>query len=348
MTDSPAKFDKYAKGAMESINEYGLTASPRNYEIWYAYHSGDDVDLAGAIDVSISSNREIDAELMRDLYEQYFTENQQYDNLTGASAKLELVVSNVIDRMQTANEGAGEFGGALEVFSDGLNVSESSGLHDLVTSILLETRKIDAQNTKLQSELNSYSNEVSKLREDLEFVRNEARTDALTGLANRKYFDSFIDEAVRDAVENSEKLTLLIADVDNFKSFNDTYGHQLGDQVLKVVADILQDNSKGRDLAARYGGEEFCVILPATKMEHGAILANQMRERVAAKKIVKKSTGKQLRQITMSFGVSEFRYDEPIADLISRADKAMYWAKQNGRNLVATETDLENINVPVK
>jgi len=348
MTNGSTTTDKNAQAAMNSIAEYGMQATPVVYEVWYAYHTESNIDLRRAMDVSISSNREIDAELIINLHERYLSIGKQTEQVTAASAQLELVVNNVMERMQTATDDAGEFGTALQVFHGGLDDNKRTDLHELVAAVMAETRKIEAQNNKMQDELASYSNEVSKLREDLEYVRLEARTDALTGLANRKFFDNFINEAARDSVENSEALTLLIADVDYFKSFNDTYGHQLGDQVLRVVASILRENTKGRDLASRYGGEEFCIVLPDTKLSGGTILANQMRERLATKKIVKKRTGEELRQITMSIGVAEFKYGEPIVDLIGRADQALYLAKQNGRNLVATEIDLSEQTVSDK
>jgi diguanylate cyclase len=341
MTFDAATFDDTARAALDSIRDRGLAATPENYAVWYEYHSGDNPNLARAVDVSISSNREIDEGLMGDLYGQFIGYEKQTEVVTDASAKLELVVNNVMDCMQSANNDAGQFGNALEVFSDGLGGDNEVEVHSLVSTILSETRKIEAQNDRLQDELDSYSNEVNKLREDLEFVRREARTDALTNLANRKYLDTFITMAIRDAVDSGEPLTLLMADVDHFKSFNDTYGHQLGDQVLKVVANILAENSKGRDLAARYGGEEFCVVLPDTSLDNAMIVANKMRERVASKKIVKKKTGEELRQITMSVGVSVFQYGESASDFLGRADEALYWAKQNGRNMVGSEEDVK-------
>ena len=107
-----------------------------------------------------------------------------------------------------------------------------------------------------------------------------------------------------------------------------------------MVADILRDNTKGRDLPARYGGEEFCVVLPSTNLEAAAIVGEQIRNKVANKKIVKKRTGEELRQVTISIGVAKFVFGEPIADTFARADKALYVAKNKGRNRVVLENEL--------
>src|SRR6185312_211354 len=106
--------------------------------------------------------------------------------------------------------------------------------------------------------------EINQLQEDLATVRSESLTDPLTNLANRKHFDAQLVQAIAESEESSEPLSLMMADIDNFKSFNDTWGHLTGDQVLRLVAMSLSQNVKGQDIAARYGGEEFAVILPNT------------------------------------------------------------------------------------
>ena len=121
-------------------------------------------------------------------------------------------------------------------------------------------------------------------------------------------------------------------DIDYFKKFNDTYGHQVGDQVLKLVASTLKTGVKGGDIVARYGGEEFAIILPKTTKENAFTVAEHVRDSVSSKDIINRGTGKVLGQIRLSVGVSEYKPGESIEDLIERADKALYEAKNNGRN----------------
>ena len=119
-------------------------------------------------------------------------------------------------------------------------------------------------NHKLEERLTASKLEINQLQRHLEVVRNESLTDPLTSLSNRKFFDQALDKAVTEAFAEKESLSLLMTDIDHFKTFNDTYGHLTGDQVLRLVALSVKQNVKGRDIAARYGGEEFAVILPNT------------------------------------------------------------------------------------
>jgi diguanylate cyclase len=171
-------------------------------------------------------------------------------------------------------------------------------------------------------------------------VRREAVTDALTGIGNRKFFEERMREGAREAMETGEPLALLFMDIDHFKRFNDTFGHQLGDQVLRLVAKTLVESVKGRDTTARYGGEEFAIMLPQTRLVDALRLAEQIRNTMMRRKIVSKNSGEDFGTITLSIGVSAYRPGEALGDMVRRADAALYYAKRNGRNRVASETDL--------
>jgi diguanylate cyclase len=188
---------------------------------------------------------------------------------------------------------------------------------------------------KLEEQLDYSAHVMEELQRDLENVRREALTDGLTGLANRKAFDMEIKRISGEALESGKAYTLLMLDIDHFKSFNDNYGHQIGDQVLRLVARTLTDGVKGRDVAARYGGEEFVIILPETPIDAGVAVGNSLRKAVATKDVINRNSGEKLGRITMSVGVAEYYPGESIADLIERADAALYTAKHNGRNQVA-------------
>lgn len=167
-------------------------------------------------------------------------------------------------------------------------------------------------------------------------------SDALTGIANRKYFDIHLWTSVLHAMENSMPLSLVLVDIDHLKTFSDNYGHQTGDDVLRLVAHTLASNIKSRDNATRYGGEEFDVILPNTFLETGRILAEKIRTGIAGKRVRKKQTGEELSSITTSLGIAQYRPAEALDDFIQRADDGLYQAKRTGQNKVIIETELAN------
>jgi diguanylate cyclase len=132
-------------------------------------------------------------------------------------------------------------------------------------------------------------------------------------------------------------------DIDHFKSFNDSYGHLTGDQVLRLVSLSLKQTIKGQDITARYGGEEFAVVLPSTALRQALTVADHIRRAVMAKELKKKSTGEILGRVTISVGVSMLKSGDDTYSLIERADACLYAAKRNGRNRVICEADPEYV-----
>jgi diguanylate cyclase len=174
----------------------------------------------------------------------------------------------------------------------------------------------------------------------------ESLTDPLTGLANRRHFDEFLSSALGEAERAGKPLSLLLADVDHFKAFNDTHGHTLGDHVLRLIAAALRQNIKGQDIVARYGGEEFAVILPDTDISQAVTVAENLRRAVSANDIVKRPTGENLGRMTVSIGVATLHAGETVQALIDLADRCLYAAKNSGRNRVVSEAELDTESRP--
>jgi diguanylate cyclase len=190
------------------------------------------------------------------------------------------------------------------------------------------------RNKALEAQVDASAKEVDTLRSKMEAVRKESLIDALTGLANRRSFDEQLTVAIAEAEREATPLCVLMCDIDHFKKFNDTWGHATGDQVLRLVAQCLSSNVKGRDTAARYGGEELVVVLPKTSLAAAMTVAEQIRKAVESRKIIKKATGETLGQVTLSIGGAEYKAGEAAADFVSRADACLYAAKRAGRNRV--------------
>ena len=203
------------------------------------------------------------------------------------------------------------------------------------------TREMQETNKALEDRLDLSKVEINNLQHSLEAIRAESMTDPLTGLGNRKYFDRAVADAVARATSEGRPLSLLMFDIDHFKSFNDSYGHLTGDQVLRLVSMSLKQTIKGQDITARYGGEEFAVVLPNTALRQALTVADHIRRAVMAKELKKKSTGEILGRVTISVGVSMLKPDDDTDSLIERADACLYAAKRNGRNRVICEVDPE-------
>jgi diguanylate cyclase (GGDEF)-like protein len=166
-----------------------------------------------------------------------------------------------------------------------------------------------------------------------------AITDGLTSLYVQKYYKDRVRDEVLRAREYKLSLCLMMLDVDNFKSYNDTYGHLVGDKVLRSIAGVLKETVRSVDLVARYGGEEFSVLLPKTGYEGAAIVAERIRQTVEALKIpvVDQVTG-----VTVSIGLAEFKPEFKEADeFIDNADQALYRAKADGKNRVCRADNMD-------
>ena len=170
---------------------------------------------------------------------------------------------------------------------------------------------------------------VADLVQDL---MREGLSDSLTGLTNRKCFDKLANEALERAAQHQTPITLMMCDIDHFKSINDTHGHNCGDQAISFVGKMLGNVTSSFDVAARVGGEEFCIVFWNTTIEQGYQLSEDIRAAINATSLPF-PTGEQ--QISASFGVAEYRNGEALKDLYKRADLAMYAAKSSGRNLVS-------------
>jgi diguanylate cyclase (GGDEF)-like protein len=183
----------------------------------------------------------------------------------------------------------------------------------------------------MRSKLVETSRDLASANRELEKL---SRHDGLTGIANRRHFDSYLQTEVRRAARERQTLSLILADVDHFKAFNDHYGHQAGDDCLRQVASAL--STAGRrpaDLAARYGGEEFAIVLPGTGPD-GAVDVAQALSRLIAALAISHASSAVSQNVTLSQGIASLTPEKETAaeDLIHRADQALYQAKQQGRN----------------
>ena len=167
-----------------------------------------------------------------------------------------------------------------------------------------------------------------------EKLMNMLNKDSMTGLYNRRYFNEISNILLQIAKRERTHLSALMIDIDKFKLINDAYGHLVGDMVLKDVASIMLEITRGSDIVVRFGGEEFIVLLPSTELQGAQLIAQKIKEAIEANKIIIEES--KIIQCTVSIGISECdcENDTDIDDLVHRVDVAMYDAKRSGRNKV--------------
>jgi diguanylate cyclase len=332
----------FAEVALGQIRSLRQTAVPRNYEIWYVYATGYNAQLNKIINETLARNGKLTESDLEQIYETYLSHIKTTERIDKVGARVIGEIDDVMvlltDALGVSSSYDASLNGAREELSSAITREQVKAIAESLIKSTLEMREA---NKVLEERLTLSKNEISNLQQSLEAIRAESLTDPLTGLGNRKYFDRMIDMAVQHALAHGEPLSLLMFDIDHFKSFNDSYGHLTGDQVLRLVGLSLKQTIKGQDITARYGGEEFAVVLPNTALRQALTVADHIRRAVMAKELKKKSTGEILGRVTISVGVSMLKPGDDTDSLIERADACLYAAKRNGRNRVICEADPE-------
>jgi diguanylate cyclase len=333
--ETAEKVRELSRCALAFLAEHGIPAEPRAYTLAYAYQAGTHPNIKTEIDALLGACS-FNGHACTRLYEEAFGLNSEARAIRDASTMIERTLSRVLESLREAGADAKDFGKVLEDFSgkvgpDGAAVGDLQGALEMIVA---ETRKMEARSSDLERRFADTSDEIVELRRNLDEMRMVATTDGLTGIANRKHFDTRLSEFADECRESGEPLSLLMGDVDHFKRFNDDYGHTVGDMVLRLVARTLSECVRGRDFVARYGGEEFVVLLPKTSVQGVYAVAENIRSTIASKRLARKKTGESLGMVTLSFGVAQYKPGEVLEDFITRADGGLYQAKRRGRNRV--------------
>ncbi len=338
---SNQSYDLAAK-ATGLMQTHGIWPTPENFEIWMAYAFGDNLALNTAIEAHIKAKTPFTDAVCNDLTATFGSTGRMTANLNAAGGDLNRQLSEMVRVMATAEQSTAAYGEALQGASGELRKSgaDEKSIRAVVERLADATQQMEARARELEDKLSNQAKEANELRSNLEQMRQDAMTDALSGLPNRRRFDELLDRMVSEAHSSGAPLCAFVVDIDHFKRFNDTWGHQTGDQVIRFVASCLKPLNSGGRLAARYGGEEFVVVLPSNSLEQATQIAENVRIAVQSKKLQKRSTGEDLGAVSISGGIAQLQRGETAEQLIARADKLLYEAKHAGRNKVIAETTL--------
>lgn len=329
--------------ALDLMSMYNVIPSPSNYQVWYGYASEEDMSLNKAIDDMIRKNNSFTSTICKNLYERYFSNDQEQSAVTHAGKGIQTELAKIAKTVNDINKGTARYGASLtENLNSMDNVPGGAELKAIISSLRAETRDIASHNNSAQEQLRESAKTVQKLQTTLEAVRQESLTDILTNIGNRKAFEEGLKSALKKAGEKESNLCLVMGDIDHFKKFNDSWGHHVGDQVLKAVAHSIKIRIGEKGKVARYGGEEFVIILPGTSLKKAHELTEAVRLSIATRSMKRKRTGESIGRITCSFGVAQYRSGEHRNDFLERADAALYQSKTNGRNRTTREDEMND------
>ncbi|WP_421728711.1 diguanylate cyclase domain-containing protein [Brevundimonas sp.] len=324
-----------ARRALTEMESAGIWPTPLNFELWLHYLGDPEGALAREITRLLDASDAFTEGTAEMLAAEYLPRGRLSEEIRDAGAVLNRELTSVSDAIAAAQKSQAAYGVTLADASANMTKADApANLQQVVNGLTVATSKVQRENATLERRLESSTKEVARLREHLEQVRRDAMTDALTNLANRKAFDEELLRACDQADKDHSDLTLAVLDIDHFKRFNDTWGHQTGDQVLRYVASVIGRISKAPRVAARYGGEEFAIIFPGESATVVEEALNAIRVEIGSRALRRRSTNDELGAVTLSAGIAQFRMGETGSSLLDRADEALYAAKRAGRNQV--------------
>jgi diguanylate cyclase len=309
-----------------------------NFELWMHYVAAKDGQIATEIEKVLKSGAQFTEQIGEEIASHHLPSAKLNGEILDAGKNLSAELDTVSRAIETARETSEAYGQQLASASVALKDNDAGDVRSMVETLSAATRKVREENQALESQLADTTSELSRLRENMEQIRRDAMTDGLTMLFNRKVFDEALERVCREATEQRGIVSLAVIDIDHFKTFNDTWGHQTGDQVLRYVAGIIRKRVSPPRFASRFGGEEFAFILPGENLFDASPLVNSILKDVSSTSIRRRSTNDNLGIITLSAGIAAFRSGESVHDLVERADTNLYTAKRRGRNRVVIES----------
>jgi len=341
LKDAPDKAKRIFSQISESFEEKEITPSPLNYYVWYHYLKGENVKLRQEMEQALSDAFGYNDRLGKRLYDSYLSDEDEADSQFDRSLKR--LINSIVKRMDfwsgKLRQQSTELTQAKERLSKGDLDQEQ--LKQLTSKVLDSANSMRDATDNFNEYILTAQNEIVQLREELITAKAQVMTDELTEVGNRKSFNNTVIELTDAAKENPSSLSLIMTDIDFFKRFNDNFGHLVGDSVLRYFTNIIKKGKQDNESISRYGGEEFTILIADSNKEAVLLRAEEIRISIEEAKLKRKGSTKELGKITASFGVSTYRgEEETIDDFIDRADKALYLAKESGRNQVKSEDDL--------
>jgi diguanylate cyclase len=325
---------RYFRLALPLMTKLNIPVTPENYVVWYRYVSGSDIALSGAIDALVREGTPFSSEKNEELYRRFCRNEGDEELIEEIKNSLKRIFVAVAGELTVLSEEATAYESLVSATVDKLSDNPSaSDIRNAAEEIISATKTLGACGRALRLQLDETAESFDALKKKFVQAKKESSIDFLTGIPNRRYFNDRLASMIREA---PDYLSILLVDIDHFKEFNDRYGHLTGDNVLRLVARMIKKNVKGKDIVCRFGGEEFAVILPETLLAGALSAAENIRACFSNKSLRAVADGKDLGVLTVSVGAACYCRGESLDDLVLRADRALYHAKDGGRNRVTS------------
>ena len=318
---------------------HDLDLTPINFSVALDYLTGANIGVEKAIKAVLMERGQITNGWIESVAADQRADEVTPDSLATMLDKVEENLTQFTGLMHESRNSAKDYGAALQEQAKGL--AEGSDAEPVLARLVGLTRSMVEKTRLVETQLRDNQKQTQALKSSLENARRAAEHDHLTGLPNRRAFEGVLREEVKLAQDNGETLSVAFCDIDHFKHVNDTHGHDTGDRVLKFVAGLLAKASDDHCHVARHGGEEFVMLFRGKTAAEACEAVDAVREDLATRSLVNRSNGERMERVSFSAGVANvLAYDDPRSAL-KAADRALYLAKEHGRNRVylAAETD---------
>ena len=336
-SDSINQNAEFLRLVVPFLAKHRLAANPVAYTVCYEYFTRENQALRTEIDSILEQGKELTNQIIQSAFDTYIAGSGEV-NLRYINDNVRRVISDLSKSTVSVDQEASQFSESLVQYVDRLagNRDECS-IEQVVKNLLADTLSMQNTTSKLQEQLDESQREIGLLRNQLDEIREEILTDALTGLTNRKGFKQKIDLATSESGMSAQSYCVLMIDIDHFKTINDSYGHLVGDKVIQFVAATMQKQVKGKDTVGRFGGDEFVILLLDTDLPGALSVAGSIRSIIEKTRIKRMDTGEPIGQVTVSIGIAKYLKGESVSELLDRADSALYQSKTKGRNRVTVD-----------
>ena len=338
---SDSDFDEAARlaaKAMDHARRHRIPPCPHAFEVWYAYANGADDALRARIDSELIKADVIDQYTIEQIYEDHFLQKRLSRGINRIGDELESELRDTIDLIR---DGVGSNRAYVHTLENAQSRIAKTSRNQDAKRVVMELVNLSRDHTKhseaVGSELARARKQVSHLQRELHKLRDHAYLDHLTQIPNRRHMDEVLEREILGARDTAEPLSFALGDLDNFKLLNDTYGHTVGDAVLKHFAALIRNNIKGQDIPARFGGEEFAIIFPKTSLFGAGVIADKIRGLLHDTDYILSRDRSSIGKVSVSFGVTQLLPGDDMGKIVERADGLLYRAKRLGRNRVETD-----------